>query len=229
MTCTGFMRAVAATGYDGPLSLEVFNDQFRGGSPRTIAVDGHRSLVFLMDQVARREPGIRLTAPTMPDRIRWRRRRFRRIRRRARQRPGDRWAAVAASAFAGWGGTSPRRSSSGSRARSASSSIPMPEGSPHAAHIAHGLNICDVGLAVDDADATVARAKALGATTFQQPVGPGELRDPGDPWRGRRGPALHRPQERSGRGLGDRIPAGRGGRLFATRGTDPRSITSPRR
>src|SRR5690606_39973800 len=39
-----FMRAVAATGYAGPLSLEIFNDQFRGGSPRSIAVDGRRSL-----------------------------------------------------------------------------------------------------------------------------------------------------------------------------------------
>ena len=48
----GFMRAVAATGYDGPLSLEIFNDQFRGGSARSIAVDGHRSLVYLMDQVS---------------------------------------------------------------------------------------------------------------------------------------------------------------------------------
>ena len=37
-----FMRAVSSTGYVGPLSLEVFNDQFRGGSPPTIARDGHR-------------------------------------------------------------------------------------------------------------------------------------------------------------------------------------------
>ena len=29
-----FMRAVAATGYDGYLSLEIFNDQFRGGSAK---------------------------------------------------------------------------------------------------------------------------------------------------------------------------------------------------
>ena len=44
-----FLAAVAATGYDGWLSLEIFNDQFRGGSPRSISVDGHRSLVDLMD------------------------------------------------------------------------------------------------------------------------------------------------------------------------------------
>src|SRR5690606_8293122 len=43
-----FTRAVMATGYSGPLSLEIFNDQFRSGSPRTIGMDGHRSLLFLM-------------------------------------------------------------------------------------------------------------------------------------------------------------------------------------
>src|SRR3546814_8980027 len=45
-----FMRAVAATGYDGVLPLEIFNDKFRGGSPKAIAVDGKRSLVNLVDQ-----------------------------------------------------------------------------------------------------------------------------------------------------------------------------------
>src|SRR6185295_113316 len=47
-----FMEALAATGYDGPLSLEIFNDQFRAGSARSVAVDGHRSLIFLLDQLA---------------------------------------------------------------------------------------------------------------------------------------------------------------------------------
>ena len=34
----GFMRAVAATGYDGTLSLEIFNDRFRGGSSLIFAL-----------------------------------------------------------------------------------------------------------------------------------------------------------------------------------------------
>ncbi|MEZ5479138.1 MAG: TIM barrel protein [Thiolinea sp.] len=42
-----FMQALQATGYDGPLSLEIFNDQFRSGSPQKTAVDGYRSLVFV--------------------------------------------------------------------------------------------------------------------------------------------------------------------------------------
>ena len=54
MPVTEFTRAVAATGYDGYLSLEIFNDQFRGGSTTAIAVDGRRSLIYLGDQVKRR-------------------------------------------------------------------------------------------------------------------------------------------------------------------------------
>ena len=32
----------------GSLSLEIFNDQFRAGSPRSVAVDGQRSLIYLL-------------------------------------------------------------------------------------------------------------------------------------------------------------------------------------
>src|SRR3546814_9102149 len=67
---TDCMRAVAATGYNGPLSLEIFNDQFRGGSPKSIAVDGRRALVNLMDQVRWAEPAIAIDVPAMPDRSR---------------------------------------------------------------------------------------------------------------------------------------------------------------
>ncbi len=36
----GFLRAVLASGYAGPLSLEVFNDEFRSAPARMIARDG---------------------------------------------------------------------------------------------------------------------------------------------------------------------------------------------
>ena len=42
----GFLRAVLASGYAGPLSLEVFNDQFRSAPSRMIARDGLRSLIL---------------------------------------------------------------------------------------------------------------------------------------------------------------------------------------
>ncbi|MFK7767970.1 MAG: TIM barrel protein [Mariniblastus sp.] len=51
LALTPFMQAVMAAGYDGPISLEIFNDQFRGEGARTIARDGYRSLITLMDDV----------------------------------------------------------------------------------------------------------------------------------------------------------------------------------
>lgn len=43
----GFTRTVLATGYAGPLSLEVFNDVFRQADPHRTAVDARRSLIAL--------------------------------------------------------------------------------------------------------------------------------------------------------------------------------------
>jgi 4-hydroxyphenylpyruvate dioxygenase len=63
-----FMDAVSATGYGGLLSLEIFNDQFRAGSPRGIAVDGQRSLIYLMDQMRGRPGALAKVAPQTPAR-----------------------------------------------------------------------------------------------------------------------------------------------------------------
>jgi 4-hydroxyphenylpyruvate dioxygenase len=168
------MRAVAATGYAGPLSLEVFNDQFRGGSPRAIAVDGHRSLLYLMDQVARVEPGIALAPPPMPPRI------------RADGVAFVEFAADEAEA-AELGGL---LHAMGFRraGRHVSKSVELwqqdevriivntdREGFASSSHVVHGLNVCDVGLSVESAEATVRRARILGAETFEQAVGSGEL------------------------------------------------------
>lgn len=49
---TGFVRAVIASGYRGPLSLEIFNDDFRAAPARTTAADGLRSLVLAETQAA---------------------------------------------------------------------------------------------------------------------------------------------------------------------------------
>jgi 3-dehydroshikimate dehydratase len=46
-----FMRNVIASGYAGPISLEIFNDEFRAAPPRPIAIDAMRSLVLLEEQL----------------------------------------------------------------------------------------------------------------------------------------------------------------------------------
>jgi 4-hydroxyphenylpyruvate dioxygenase len=50
----GFMGHVRAAGYDGPLSLEVFNDHFRQADPERIAVDAMRSLLALEEAAGTR-------------------------------------------------------------------------------------------------------------------------------------------------------------------------------
>lgn len=66
------------------------------------------------------------------------------------------------------------------------------------AYTMHGTTVCDVGLAVDDAAATVARAVGLGVQPFSQPIGPGELDVPAI--RGLSGSVLHFIDEASGLG-----------------------------
>ncbi|MCP2252761.1 4-hydroxyphenylpyruvate dioxygenase [Prauserella aidingensis] len=48
-----FTSAVLAAGYDGPLSLEVFNDVYRQAAPGRAAVDAMRSLVALGESLGR--------------------------------------------------------------------------------------------------------------------------------------------------------------------------------
>ncbi|WP_448624190.1 TIM barrel protein [Geodermatophilus sp. URMC 64] len=53
---TGFVDAVLAAGYTGPLSLEVFNDVFRQSDPARTAVDAMRSLLWLEESLGRTAP-----------------------------------------------------------------------------------------------------------------------------------------------------------------------------
>src|SRR5438132_2316384 len=50
----GFLVHVLRSGYAGPLSLEVFNDDFRASDNRQTAVDAMRSLLYLEEQTRRR-------------------------------------------------------------------------------------------------------------------------------------------------------------------------------
>jgi 4-hydroxyphenylpyruvate dioxygenase len=61
-----FTARVLATGYDGPLSLEVFNDVFRQADPDRMAVDAMRSLLILEEAL----DGGRAAAPPPPPRLR---------------------------------------------------------------------------------------------------------------------------------------------------------------
>ena len=53
-----------------------------------------------------------------------------------------------------------------------------PDGFAHSHYVTHGPGVCAIAIDVDDAGKTMARAEALKARTFYQPVGPGELEIP---------------------------------------------------
>lgn len=172
-----FMRAVAATGYDGVLSLEIFNDQFRGGSPKAIAVDGKRALVNLVDQVRRQEPGIRIPLPEMPDRIRTDGVEF------IEFAADETEAAELGALFHTFGfrKTAQHKAKDVTLWRQGGINLVINterEGFAHSAYLMHGASVCDIGLRVEDAAATLARARALGAEPFEQAAGPGELSIP---------------------------------------------------
>jgi 4-hydroxyphenylpyruvate dioxygenase len=46
-----YVGALKQRGYDGVLSLEIFNDRFRAGSTADVALDGMRSIEYLLEQV----------------------------------------------------------------------------------------------------------------------------------------------------------------------------------
>ncbi|MCI3238765.1 sugar phosphate isomerase/epimerase and 4-hydroxyphenylpyruvate domain-containing protein [Streptomyces spinosisporus] len=58
----GLVRHVLRAGYDGPLSLEVFNDVFRQAEAGPAAVDAHRSLLVLQESLG----SVELPGPVVP-------------------------------------------------------------------------------------------------------------------------------------------------------------------
>jgi 4-hydroxyphenylpyruvate dioxygenase len=195
LALTDFLRAVMATGYAGPISLEIFNDQFRGGHPKTIAKDGHRSLVALMDDVRRAEPAAAQTGPEMPARA---------------TVDGVSFVEFAtqgteADAFEAMLKTLGFRHSGNHIAKKLAlwtqGDIRIvvnreTTGYASSAYAMHGTTVCDIGLAVGDAGKAVDRAQYLGAAPFKQPIGPGELDIPAI--RGLSGSVLHFVDETSG-------------------------------
>jgi 4-hydroxyphenylpyruvate dioxygenase len=170
-----FMQAVVATGYAGPLSLEIFNDQFRAGSAVRTATDGLRSLILLEDQLA----GGASAAPAP------------RLQPKAQSRGvgfiefaiSDAKAPDLAALFAqlGFRKTGSHRSKDVERWSQGAIELLIncePDGFAHSHYITHGPGVCAIAIHVDDAGKTMKRAEALKARTFYQPVGPGELEIP---------------------------------------------------
>lgn len=160
-----FMDAVLATGYDGWLSLEIFNDRFRMALPRRIAEDGERSLIWLGD---RARPGT-LPPRVAPEAVEW-----------VEFAVSETDEVALSALFAALGFTLTGRHRSKQVARWSQGDINLvintePEGLAHSYQLVHGPSVVAFGLRVGDAAAALKRAEALRIPAFHQPVGPGEL------------------------------------------------------
>ena len=192
---TGFMKAVMATGYTGPISLEIFNDQFRGGHPKTIAKDGYRSLVALMDDVRREEPATAPTTPALPKRSKVEGVSF--VEFAARGAEADALERLLETLGFTLSGTHiAKKLSLWTQGDIRIVVNRETTGYASSAYTTHGTTVCDIGISVDAATETVSRAKALGAAPFHQPIGPGELDIPAI--RGLSGSVLHFIDQTSG-------------------------------
>lgn len=174
-----FMRAVAATGYAGPLSLEIFNDQFRGGSARLLAEDGHRSLINLMDKVHRLEPDIRIDVPNMPAPVETSGVEF------VEFTTGQNEKAELETLLTTLGFSKSARHCNREVELYTQGDIRIVintdstgDSFAGASYSVHGTNAYAFGLKVDDAKAALERAAALGAPTFFEPRKNGEASIP---------------------------------------------------
>jgi len=170
-----FMEAVRATGYAGPLSLEIFNDQFRSGSAVRTATDGLRSLILLEDRLA--ESSSAATAPILQPKAYSRGIGF--IEFAVSEAKGEELAAWFSRL--GFRNTGTHRSKQVERWSQGAIELVIncePDGFAHSHYITHGPGVCAIAIDVDDVGKTMARAEALKARTFYQPVGPGELEIP---------------------------------------------------
>lgn len=172
-----FAEALQATSFNGPLSLEIFNDQFRAGSARRVAIDGHRSLIFLLDQLHARTGQAGMAEPALP--------------------PRSKVLGTSFIEFAidettlpsfegllrgiGFVRAGIHKSKSVTRWTQGAINIVVnteKEGFAHSFNITHGTSVCAIGLEVGDATATLDRAQRLLDQPFRQAVGPGELEIP---------------------------------------------------
>ncbi|WP_210495166.1 bifunctional sugar phosphate isomerase/epimerase/4-hydroxyphenylpyruvate dioxygenase family protein [Microvirga antarctica] len=169
-----FINALHATGFDGLLSLEIFNDRFRAGSARSVAVDGQRSLIVMLDELRRRTESANPNPPELPSKAVCSGVEF------------LEFAVDEASAVGfertlrglGFQKAGLHRSKAVTRWRQGNINIVLnadKEGFAYSFNITHGTSVCALALRVDDAPGTVHRALTLLDQPFQQPTGPGEM------------------------------------------------------
>jgi len=169
-----FMDALQATGFDGLVSLEIFNDSFRAGSAHSVATDGQRSLLVMLDELQRRTGAQISGLPKLPPRAHCRGVDFVEF-------ALDEAAAAAfetALGALGFVKAGVHKSKAVTRWRQGDINLVVncdKEGFAHSFNITHGSAVCAMALKVDDAAVTLSRAAQLLDLPFRQVVRTGEI------------------------------------------------------
>jgi 4-hydroxyphenylpyruvate dioxygenase len=175
LAVAAYVALLRARGYDGPWSLEIFNDRFRASPAATTAVDGMRSLRYLEDQVTRRGGAGRGAA--LPPRVPCNGFEF--IEFAANEEEVEPLSRM----FAALGFTQSGRHRTKDVTRWTQHGVNFvinkePESFARAYDNVHGASVCALGLSIADVEGAMQRAQALQIGSFTQPVGPGELQMP---------------------------------------------------
>ncbi|MBB3192240.1 bifunctional sugar phosphate isomerase/epimerase/4-hydroxyphenylpyruvate dioxygenase family protein [Halomonas cerina] len=167
-----FMEALATSGYDGPLSLEIFSDAFRAAPTDATALDGLRSLIWLenllpegpwADRIppAPRYHGIHFIEFTL-----------------------DEESAAPLGEFIGALGfrhVGRHRSKNVELWKQGDIHLVLnfeTDSFAHTFRLLHGTSVCAVGFRVDDVERVLARARAFKAPTYRGQTGEGEMEIP---------------------------------------------------
>ena len=173
LNLSSFVRIVARSGYGGPWSIARLGATAESGR-EAHARDSYRALVSLLDEVASREPSLARPLADLPPRITPTGLEF--IEFAADGEDRDRLTSLLVTMS--FRKERQHRSKSVELWRQGAINIVINSetaGFAAKARTEHGPCVCDMGLRVRDAEQTVARATALGAPAFSQPVGTGEL------------------------------------------------------
>ncbi|MDR3438161.1 TIM barrel protein [Telmatospirillum sp.] len=176
-----FLAPLLANGYAGPISLEVFNDGFRTASPRTIAADGMRSLLYLEEKtseiLADSEQKRTLDLFSPPASCDYHGFEFLEF-------ACDENGRVKLSVWLeqlGFQLVGKHRTKNVSLYQQGGINLILnaePHSFAHAFFLLHGASVCNIALNVDDADRAIKRARAYHTPPFSGGIGPKESRIP---------------------------------------------------
>jgi 3-dehydroshikimate dehydratase len=176
-----YLDAVTRSGYRGPLSLEIFNDQFRGASAASIAIDGMRSLraageKLAMKRAARGDAPL-ADVPPLPPSATVEGVEF------VEFVTGDAAATELVALIEGLGFRCTGRHRSKDVDLYSQGEINLivnreREGFAHSFSLLHGPSVCALALRVDSVDKALQRASALECQSYIGKIGPAEATVP---------------------------------------------------